>query len=320
MQNRDVSTASHGGQSVPKSITNAALLIAAIATAMGTRAGEPRPQIPAELVLERFSVAKAGDCLLLPVRIDGKHRAFVFDTGSTYTLLDTALCRGERIAAVRVKGTGGDIDVNLYPPPDARIGSLPLGPLAFVGGYDLKRLGQEVGYPIEGILGMDFLFSHVVHIDFDTGLLLFLKSVPKDSGESIEVACDPTSGLPFVIGEHSRGETLPFLVDTGNVLPYSGSLVSSEAKRMARAHGLRELGADSAVNLSGTSRRQLHRGELLKLGTFSVKEPLFCEARSKSALGLGFWSRFIVTFDFPKRKVYLREGNGYNRPDRQDWP
>jgi hypothetical protein len=210
--------------------------------------------------------------------------------------------------------------VNLYPPPNARIGSLPLGPLAFVGGYDLKRFGQEVGYPIEGILGMDFLSSHVVHIDFDTGLLLFLKSVPKDAGESIEVACDPTSGLPFVIGEHSRGETLPFLVDTGDVRPYSGCLTSSETKRMARAHGFRELGTDSAVNLSGTSRRPLHRGELLKLGTFSVKEPLFCEARSQSALGLGFWSRFVVTFDFPKPRVYLRKGEVYNGSDRRDWP
>jgi hypothetical protein len=47
---------------VEKSMINAALLIAAITTAVGARAGEPRPPIPAELVLERFSVAKGGEC------------------------------------------------------------------------------------------------------------------------------------------------------------------------------------------------------------------------------------------------------------------
>ena len=35
-------------------------------------------------------------------------------------------------------------------------------------------------------------------------------------------------------------------------------------------------------------------------------------------LGLVFWSRFVVTFDFPGEKIYLRKGKGYERPDLRD--
>jgi hypothetical protein len=67
---------------VVKHIINAALLIAADTTPGGDWAGEPRPEIPPELVLERFNVAKGGDCLLVPVRIGGKDRQFVVDTNT----------------------------------------------------------------------------------------------------------------------------------------------------------------------------------------------------------------------------------------------
>jgi hypothetical protein len=36
-----------------------------------------------------------------------------------------------------------------------------------------------------------------------------------------------------------------------------------------------------------------------------------------SSLDLGFWSRFVVTFDFPKNKLYVRKGKQYSRPERQ---
>jgi S1-C subfamily serine protease len=35
-------------------------------------------------------------------------------------------------------------------------------------------------------------------------------------------------------------------------------------------------------------------------------------------LGLGFWSRHIVTFDFPNRVIYLRQGARFKEPDRYD--
>ena len=34
-----------------------------------------------------------------------------------------------------------------------------------------------------------------------------------------------------------------------------------------------------------------------------------------SVLGLGFWLRFTVTFDFPGRRAYLCKGARYGRPD-----
>ena len=103
----------HGGHNLRNSTFDMALIIAVIAGAsLGiTRAGEPRPEIPARLVLERFDVARGGDCLLVPVRIAGKDRRFVVDTGSSLTVLDFSLCPRERMAVMRVKTSGGDIDL-----------------------------------------------------------------------------------------------------------------------------------------------------------------------------------------------------------------
>lgn len=202
--------------------------------------------------------------------------------------------------------------------PTRRIGSLPLGPLAVVGGYDLKPLSQAAGYPIDGILGIDFLSKHVVRIDLDRGLLLLLKSVPANSGNPIGIACDPTSGLPLVIGELGRGETTFFVIDTGDGRRYSGSLMSVGPKNQASRHGFQGAGTDDVLNLAGTSKRQLYRGEVIKLGEFSLHSPLFSGAEDHNSLGLGFWSRFVVTFDFPNRRVYLRKGAGYCRPERAD--
>jgi S1-C subfamily serine protease len=45
-----------------------------------------------------------------------------------------------------------------------------------------------------------------------------------------------------------------------------------------------------------------------------VERPGFNDGQY-NLLGLGFWSRFVVTLDFAGQRAYLREGKGYGRSD-----
>jgi gag-polyprotein putative aspartyl protease len=280
-------------------------------------AGESRPEIRADLILEKFDVATGGNLLQIPVRIGEFDHHFVVDTGASLTVLDVAACTGERLGSVCAKTPTGDVSLTLHTAPEVRIGNLRLGPLPFVGGYNLKRLSREAGQSMDGILGMDFLSRHVVHIDFDEGKLLFLKSHPENAGEPMPLACDLESGCPWVFAEPSFGATLPFLVDTGACTSFSGALGGPGLRHLTKRRTLPVAGSYDFMDASGISRSKLFSGDLLRMGSFSVNEPLFHEVAVASSLDLGFWSRFVVTFDFPKNKLYLRKGKQYSRPERQ---
>ncbi len=47
-------------------------------------------------------------------------------------------------------------------------------------------------------------------------------------------------------------------------------------------------------------------------------ENLILGKGNESRLGLGWFSRFRVTFDFPCRRLYLAKSNGFDRPDEAD--
>jgi hypothetical protein len=131
------------------------------------------------------------------------------------------------------------------------------------------------------------------------------------------LACDLESGLPWVFAEPSSGATLPFLVDTGACTSFSGALGGSGLKHLAKRGTLPVAGSHEFADLSGTSSKKLYSGALLRMGPFAVNGPIFVEVAVASSLDLGFWSRFVVTFDFPKNKLYLRKGKQYGRPERQ---
>ena len=66
----------------------------------------------------------------------------------------------------------------------------------------------------------------------------------------------------------------------------------------------------------GAGGSRLFQGKRLFLGGFRVERPVFSESPGRALLGSAFWSRFVVTFDFPARKVFLSKGQAYERPDR----
>ncbi len=288
-----------------------------LAFARGAYCDEPSPEIPSDLVLERFAVSKNGDALLVPVRVAEKNCLFVVDTGASHTVFDTALPLGRPIGLVTVEGQEAKAEVKLYRPPDTKVGRTSLGTIDAVVGSDLKSDREVSGHPIYGYLGMDFLGRYVVHIDAGKGELLLLKSPPNGAGVELPISWEP-GGRLLIVAQTDLAAPVRFTIDTGDVGFESGDLGVLETRSLLGQRGTRELGKTLVLDLSGTTSRQLIQGRVLKIADFGVQFPIFTESlgQTPNCLGLGFWCRFAATFDFPERKVYLRKSALFDRPDR----
>jgi hypothetical protein len=290
-----------------------ATIAVVVASPIGTHASDPSPASASNLVLHQFTVAKAGAGLMVPLRFGGKDHLFLVDTGATDTLFDTSLPLGKRVDGEVARTSNGFIVVGLHEPPVAAVGTLRCHFEAPVASVDLKRMREVSGLPIQGVLGMDFLGQHVVHVDFDKGELQFLESVPKDAGAAVPMEWEP-GDVPYVGAFLPGTGKLRFLIDTGYISPLAGTFEDSELRNLVASGKLRRVGTTSSESLSARSQCAVFEGALLALGGTSLSNPSFRGGSNFNKLGLGFWSRFVVTFDFPGRRVFLRNGNGYDRP------
>ena len=121
---------------------------------------------------------------------------------------------------------------------------------------------------------------------------------------------DPGSDAPAVMAELAPREPIHFLVDTGAA--GEGWLAFLDARILVRRGELWEVGSALAASISGVTKSRQLQAKRLELGGFEVKQPVLGEALRGSVLGLRFWSRYVVTLDFPERKLYLRKGRQFD--------
>jgi hypothetical protein len=190
---------------------------------------------------------------------------------------------------------------------------VPFRPASFILGHDLTKLRQVSGLEIYGIIGMDFLRNWVVQIDFDRGQLSLLKELKvSERGDPFDLDFNDM-GQPLL--HHCQisdwGES-DFLLDTGCV--GNGDLERQVARCLCqRGH----------AEPAGTGRKFMFRGERechyfqlksIALGSHRT-DKLHLSDGYDNILGLGYLSHYQVTFDFPHRILYLREGKRFNLPD-----
>ena len=116
---------------------------------------------------ERFEVLPFGDAILLPVRIGDETHSFLLDTGATASVFDRSIVSGDAIDRHELQTGGGTLAVERFLAPQATIAGKSLTVQASVYALDLAQVRRASGLPIRGIVGMDFLRSRIVRIDFD---------------------------------------------------------------------------------------------------------------------------------------------------------
>ncbi|MGZ8379771.1 MAG: retropepsin-like aspartic protease [Gemmatirosa sp.] len=156
----------------------AALLLAPGApacTVPGTPASASAPADTAAGEIAFRLAGPGGAALVVPVHVNGRGPYdLILDTGATFTCVDTTLARElalpERRGAIGTAvGIGGAGGVRLHRVDSLRVGAATARELT-VCALDLSTL-RALGPEVRGLLGLNFLRSFRVGLDFERDVL-----------------------------------------------------------------------------------------------------------------------------------------------------
>jgi len=269
-------------------------------------------------VLAKFSFQKGEDHIILPVNYNGKEYSFVLDTGASFTLFDASLKNelGDVKKTEKATTPGDTITVEIFDAPEAFLGPFNLRCCGQVGCADIRKLDTFKNKEVSGIIGMDFLSKHIVQIDFDSGELLFIEPTRKENhewGQALPIRYR-RKGIPQIAGTVFGDISEGFIIDTGGAT--TGSLERTIFKNLLYKKRLQTLDS-SYQTLGGDINVREARIKNLSIGSLEYEDLIFMECKM-STVGLPFLSRHIVTFDFPKKKIYLRKSKSFDMPDEAD--
>jgi hypothetical protein len=232
----------------------------------------------------------------------GEQLLAMVDTGSRHTILDESL----NAKLGKSLGTAGVF----YPGiKTARAGiyrgELYLGDVQLVtGGHVLTAERGGVA-----ILAMDCLQHYCIQLDFAAGKIRFLDPDnlrTEDLGHSFRISISPWTGYVSLRGDFMGLKGVKWLLDTG-ACGVDGLLNPKLFKQAL----LQQRVSAAPMDLNGAATR----GAIFSEGAFSSESYtnlVFGEVRSDiwpkapNVLGLRFLARHLVTFNFPKRVMYLR--------------
>jgi hypothetical protein len=268
-------------------------------------------------VLAEFDIFSDGDQLLLPVEFDGKEQLFILDTGASMTFYDSAFYQqlGEALGIVKARTEQGFVEYPWFKAPDAFVGRLSLNTRVPVLCGDLRAFRETDGHQEMGLIGCDFLRQHCIRIDFDAGKLEFLAAVEAEPGFAIPLAF--VQNWSYEVKVSIAGEEERFKIDTGHSDYNSGKLEATLFERLLNERKLKKISRDQVVTAFGSKGDTIAALNDFGLGPFTHQQLYFSKGHH-NVLGLRYLSRYIVTFDFPNEKMYLKKGKRFDEPDGLD--
>jgi hypothetical protein len=264
------------------------------------------PGRPAETSFNKG--AGRGDPLEVKLRLEsGEELLFMVDTEACRTILDKSLepKLGKRLGTRMDWTFTGTRRAGLYMAPKLYLGRTQL----LTGG---RVLTEDIGHPpIMGILGMDCLRHYCLQLDFTSAKMRFLDPDGpnnEDLGRAFPLTL--IFGNPLAHGDFWGEGNKYFFVDTGCVVDFDAFLSPRLFQRKLKeqkpdwdgfhktpAGKLRRMAGFSKSNFGGRTYNNVILWEWSGPGSWPVK----------NLLGLRFLARNLVTFNFPKRTMYLKQ-------------
>lgn len=275
------------------------------------------PQGPARSTpLAEVAFTLHQNAIIVPAIVNGRDTVhLLLDTGwGPLALVSTSARRlGLAVDALDADGLGR-----------AQVRSLAIGdviqsrPLVEV--LPAEELAPLIG-PHDGVLSTAFFRDLVLQIDYPARLVRFFRRspippTPSASRTSVPMVFSPPAGaLPFTDSVFVNGQPARGLFDTGG----AGAFVAMG--RLAERAGLRPLPDDGRTGIGMLSdgrmvqqRVRFARVERVAVGAFGVDSPwvMLAPPQLEGAdwghdliIGYGFMRHYIVTFDYPGRRVTL---------------
>ncbi len=213
----------------------------------------------------------------------------------------------------------GESAFEKFKAPLMRYGGITAAPVDEVVCHDLRPVSYALGETIDGLLGMDLLCLHTISIDFDAGRLEIYPAAGPQFGTPVPLEWDHLAAfrIPHVVADFGDGTRQLLKLDTGFGTTFAGGLSAESYDRLVEAGQLKPLGPHAQAAFAAADRvvqGALARADRCTVGANTHNTLLFAKMRT-GRLGLGYLSRYIVTFDFPNSVMYLRPGKGFPRAD-----
>ncbi len=237
------------------------------------------------------------------------------DTGSPITFLDKSLepKLGKRLETLRFSTSDrGEQESGVYPAPKLYLGGVLLVTDAYIGTYPFKRLSARSHQHIMGVLGMDCLRHYCIQLDFQAGKMRFLAADPMNTaelGKAFPLSfSNEHANFPPMFASASQNDSVPLLqhvgllggTSTNSLIDTGDNVDGAVEKGVIKGHYLTRF-VHFLIKFRAVRLQQcVWDGETytkLKVGI----------GRNANWLGLRFLARHLVTFDFPKRTMYLRQ-------------
>jgi hypothetical protein len=267
-------------------------------------------------VIAEFEVAPDGDFLRLPVTIGQKEYRFLVSTGLVTTIIDQTLQSEFDLPKIKVeiRGKRGGQVRDRFGGLRASLGNIPL---EFPGGVeigDYTSLRDRLDVECDGELGMDVLQRYLVQIDFDDGVLRLLTSLPSAPGEALRITpLGGENGAPTIPAVIPGIPAEKFIVSTARA-GYAFEIRSELFGQLQEKKLVKVFDKQKGITRSGSLVYETGRLEAVQVGR-TTHEGLLVNSAEQNGIGLSFLARYVVTFDFPRNRMYLKKGKNFDAPD-----
>lgn len=182
----------------------------------------------------------------------------------------------------------------------------------------MEAVRRASGYPVYGILGMDFLAKFAIQLDPDENKLRIYSGPSRFSGKAIPIR--RAASKPFVTGIFPGQQKQDLLLDTGYYASASVGLSADRFELLRRSTGSRAL--QRRVHIATATGDATSGGRVIVVPFLSIGDATALNVQiadcGSDLLGLSFFARFKATFDFPNAKLYLEPGRRLHEADRPD--
>ena len=266
--------------------------------------------LPSEISFNKD--AGLGECVLIKLRLnDGPELLFAVDTGMPCTILDKSLelqlgkCLGTKKFNYIWLGT---VRMNFYQAPKIYLGNTQLlTDKSIIRTDDLKRL-----YPgLKGILGMNYLQNYCIQLDFSAKKMRFLDPDQSDKDFGNAFPLTTSFGNIFIHTDFYGLKNVRFCPDTGGVGGDDATVNSSLFQQVLKVQRPLLEGHATKSGSKAKSMALLSKGMIggMTYNNITLFKWDGISWLNDNLLGLQFLARNLVTFNFPKQVMYLKQEN-----------
>lgn len=253
------------------------------------------------------------------------------DTGAARSVLDADLAAKLAIEARergQTGGAGGVVETAVARGVAVSLPGVPLGPLD-LDLVPLEPISSRQGVPIALILGYELFSRFVVELDYERGRLrLYDPASYRPPAGAASLPIDIVYNHPYVratVRSHGgavvRGRFVVDLGGSGNVL-----FTARAVEEHRLLEGTPTL-SGRAGGIGGTFAVHTGRVRSLEVGPFTLRDQvagmplggILADAEDAVGnLGGGFLRRFLVAFDYSRRRMVLLPNGRFDEADEAD--